>query len=90
MLLFHILTNFGGATRYAWDMAEFLSDQGDDVTMVSMYADRNHYPENQITKLDISNKANLTQSIKFWINLSKIRRDLYNLIQKEKPDVVFI
>ena len=82
------LTNFGGATRYAWDMAEFLSDQGDDVTMVSLHADRNLYPENKLKIIDISDKSNLTQSIKFWINLSKIRRDLYNLIQKEKPDVV--
>ena len=82
------LTNFGGATRYALDMAEFLSDQGDDVSMVSLYADRNIFPENKLKIIDISDKSNLTQSIKFWINLSKIRRDLYNLIQKEKPDVV--
>ena len=64
------LTYFGGATRYALDMAEFHSDQGDDVSMVSLYADRNIFPENKLKIIDISDKSNLTQSIKFWINLS--------------------
>lgn len=82
------LTTIGGAARYAWELSEFLSDQGDNVYVISLYTDRSLYVENKVKIIDIADDSGLTQTIKFWINLSKIRKDIANLIRKEKPDVV--
>jgi glycosyltransferase involved in cell wall biosynthesis len=84
------LTNIGGAARYAWEFSEYLSSQGDDVVVVSLYTDRKLYVSNYKMKIiDLSDKKSLTQSIKFWLNLKKISKSLHDLIDLEKPDIVF-
>jgi len=40
------LTSIGGAARYAWEFSEYLSLQGDDVIIVSLYTDRQLYRSN--------------------------------------------
>ena len=84
------LTSIGGAARYAWEFSEYLASQGDDVVIVSLYTDRKLYTSNCKMKIiDLSDKKSLTQSIKFWLNLKKISKLLHNLIDLEKPDIVF-
>jgi glycosyltransferase involved in cell wall biosynthesis len=84
------LTSIGGAARYAWEFSEYLSSQGDDVIIVSLYTDRQLYRSNSRMRIiDLTNKKDLTQSIKFWWNLKKISKSLHNLINQEKPDIVF-
>jgi glycosyltransferase involved in cell wall biosynthesis len=84
------LTSIGGAARYAWEFSEYLSLQGDDVIIVSLYTDRQLYRSNSKMRIiDLTNKKDLTQSIKFWWNLKKISKSLHNLINQEKPDIVF-
>lgn len=84
------LTSIGGAARYAWEFSEYLSSQGDDVIIVSLYTDRALYrTQTKINIIDLGDKKNLTQSVKFWINLRKTTKSLHKLIDREKPDVVF-
>lgn len=84
------LTSIGGAARYAWEFSEYLSSQGDDVIVVSLYTDRTLYrTQTKINIIDLGDKTNLTQSVKFWINLRKTTKSLHKLIDREKPDVVF-
>jgi glycosyltransferase involved in cell wall biosynthesis len=84
------LTSIGGAARYAWEFSEYLASQGDDVIIASLYTDKQLYRSNSKMKIvDLSNKKNLTQSIKFWLNLKKISKSLHDLIDLEKPDIVF-
>ena len=64
------LTTIGGATRYAWEFSEYLASQGDDVIIVSLYADTELYkPLSNMRIINLSNKQGLTQSLKFWLNL---------------------
>ena len=84
------LTTIGGAARYAWEFSEYLASQGDDVIIVSLYTDRQLYKSNyKIQIIDLSNKQSLTQSLKFWLHLKKTSKSLHDLIDKEKPDIVF-
>jgi glycosyltransferase involved in cell wall biosynthesis len=84
------LTTIGGAARYAWEFSEYLASQGDDVILVSLYTDKQLYkPKSKMRIIDLSDKKTLTQSIKFWLNLTKISKSLHNLIDQEKPDIVF-
>ncbi len=84
------LKSIGGAGRYAWELCEYLASCGDDVIVASLYTDRTLYkPENKIRIIDLGNENNLTQSVKFWINLGKTSEMLHKLVDEEKPDIVF-
>ena len=84
------LTTIGGASRYAWEFSEYLASKGDDVIVVSLYADTQLYkPHSNMRIINLSNKQGLTQSLKFWLNLKKISKSLRDLINQEKPDIVF-
>ena len=37
------LKSFGGASRYAWELSEYLATQGDDVVVTSLYTDKTTY-----------------------------------------------
>lgn len=82
------LTNIGGAARYAWELSEFLAKRGDDIIIVSLYTDKKLYNSEHVKIIDLADSSNLTQSIKFWINLKKISNKLSDLINIEKPDLV--
>jgi len=84
------LKSFGGASRYAWELSEYLATQGDDVVVASLYTDKTTYSsDTKLRTIDFGNEKNLTQSINFWINIKKIIKDLHKIIDQEKPDIVF-
>ena len=66
------LKSFGGASRYAWELSEYLATQGDDVVITSLYTDKTTYSSDTKLKIiDFGDEKNLTQSLNFWINLKK-------------------
>ena len=70
--------------------SEYLALCGDDVIIASLYTDRTLYKsKTKMRIVDLGDETNLTQSIRFWINLRKTAKTLHNLIEQEKPDVVF-
>ncbi len=80
----------GGAARFTWEFSEFLASKNDSVTIFSLYTDRNVFKEkNNLKIIDLADKNSSTQSIKFWINLFKIRRKIKKLISHLEPDLVF-
>ena len=84
------LKSFGGASRYAWELSEYLATQGDDVIVASLYTDKTTYSsDTKLRTIDFGNEKNLTQSINFWLNIKKIIKDLHKIIDQEKPDIVF-
>ena len=84
------LKSFGGASRYAWELSEYLATQGDEVIIASLYTDKTVYSSKTKLKIiDFGDKNNLTQSLNFWINLKNISKSLHSIIDKEKPDIVF-
>lgn len=83
------LTTKGGASRFTWELSEYLSNIGDSVTLFSLYTDRKLFPEKKNLRIiDIANEKNLTQSIKFWLNLGKIKKRLKDLVEEENLDAV--
>ena len=65
----------GGGARFIWEFSEYLSSQNDDVTIISLYSNRNLFKEkNNLKIVELADKNSMTQSIKFWINLSKSRK----------------
>jgi len=83
------LPNKGGAARFTWEFSEYLASQNDDVTIISLYSDRDLFKEsNNLKIVDLANKNSMTQSIKFWINLSKTRKKIKHLINDLNPDIV--
>jgi glycosyltransferase involved in cell wall biosynthesis len=84
------LKSMGGASRYGWELSEYLASCGDEVILVSLYTDKTNFSTKEnIRIVDLADEKSLTQSIKFWINLGKVRKKLFNFIIKEKPDIVF-
>ena len=84
------LKSIGGAARYGWELSEYLASRGDEVILVSLYTDRKLFStKKNIRIVDLSDEQSLTQSIKFWFNLGKIRKKLSDFIKKEKPDIIF-
>jgi glycosyltransferase involved in cell wall biosynthesis len=66
-----------------------LASQNDDVTIISLYSDRDLFKEkNNLKIIDLADKNSMTQSIKFWVNLSKTRRKIKQLINNLNPDVI--
>ena len=83
------LDSKGGATRWSWELSEYLASQNDEVTLVSLYANKELYNSKENLKVvDIADKTCLTQSLKFWINLKKIQHKVKLVIEKENPDIV--
>ena len=83
------LKSRGGASRYGWELAEFMASQGDNITVTSIIADRNFYNSHQsISLFDLAHDSFLHQTIKYWFNFSKIRKNLKSLILKTNPDVI--
>tara|TARA_B100001146_G_scaffold193515_1_gene180139 strand:+ start:782 stop:1942 length:1161 start_codon:yes stop_codon:yes gene_type:complete len=79
----------GGGARFIWEFSEYLSSQNDDVTIISLYSNRNLFKEkNNLKIVELADKNSMTQSIKFWINLSKTRKKIKQLIEKLNPDAV--
>jgi len=84
------LKSFGGASRYAWELSEYLATQGDEVIIASLYTDKTVYSsETKLKIIDFGDKNSLTQSFNFWINLKNISKSLHSIIDEEKPDIVF-
>jgi len=88
VLVLPYMTRVGGAARYAWELGEFLTEKGDEVTIVSLYTDEKLYNSKKIKIINLADTTFLPQSIKFWINLSSIRQRLANIVKKEEPDLV--
>ena len=83
------LASIGGAGRFTWELSEYLVEQGDEVVLISLYIDRELYQEKSNLKIiDLENKFSLTQSIKFWLKLDKIRKKLKNVVNNENVDLV--
>ena len=83
------LKSRGGASRYGWVLAEFMASQGDNITVTSIIADRSLYKSHQsISLVDLADDSFLPQTIKYWFNFSKIRKNLKSLILKTNPDVI--
>ena len=83
------LKSRGGASRYGWELAEFMASQGDNITVTSIIADRSLYKSHQsISLVDLADDSFLPQTIKYWFNFSKIRKNLKSLILKTNPDVI--
>jgi len=83
------LPSKGGAARFTWEFSEYLASQNDNVTIISLYANRDLFQEkNNLKIVDIANKKSMTQSLKFWMNLSKTRNKIKNLVNDLNPDVI--
>ena len=75
------LKSFGGASRYAWELSEYLATQGDEVIIASLYTDKTVYnSETKLKIIDFGDKNNLTQSLNFWINIKNISKSLHSII----------
>jgi glycosyltransferase involved in cell wall biosynthesis len=84
------LKSIGGANRYGWELSEYLASCGDEVILVSLYTDEKLFSSKEnIRIVNLADETSLTQSIKFWLNLRKTRKKLFDLIKKEKPNIVF-
>ena len=84
------LNSIGGATRYGWELSEYLASCGDEVVLVSLYTDQTLFSTKEnIRIVDLADEQSLTQSIKFWLDLRKTRKKLFEFIRKEKPDMIF-
>ena len=82
------LPNRGGASRYTWELSEYFVSKNDCVSIISLYTNRDIYKEkNNLRIIDIEKKYS-TQSMKFWINLSKTKKKISQLINEIRPDVV--
>jgi len=82
------LPNKGGASRYTWELSEYFVSKNDCVSIISLYTNRDIYKEkNNLRIIDIEKKYS-TQSMKFWINLSKTKKKISQLINEIRPDVV--
>lgn len=88
ILVLPYLTRIGGAARYAWELGEFLINKGDDVTIISLYTDRELYNSEKIKIINLADTTYLPQSIKFWLNLHGIRKKLSFIVKNEKPDII--
>ena len=83
------LKSRGGASRYGWELAEFMASQGDNIIVTSITADRSLYKSHEsISLVDLADDSFLPQTIKYWFNFSKIRKNLKSLILKTNPDVI--
>jgi glycosyltransferase involved in cell wall biosynthesis len=83
------LSSRGGAARFTLELSEYLAEKKDQVVLTSLYTDRNLYQEKENLKIvDFGNKNSLTQTISFWLNLNKIRKNLQRIIKEENPDLV--
>ena len=83
------LKSRGGASRYGWELAEFMASQGDNITITSITAERSLYKSHEsISLVDLADDSFLPQTIKYWFNFSKIRKNLKSLILKTNPDVI--
>jgi len=83
------LPNKGGAARFTWEFSEYLASKNDHVTIISLYSDKDLFKEkNNLKIIDLADKDSMTQSIKFWINLSKTRNKIKQLVKDLNPDVI--
>ena len=83
------LKSRGGASRYGWELAEFMASHGDNITVTSITSDRSLYKSHvSISIVDLADDSFLPQTIKYWFNFSKIRKNLKSLILKINPDVI--
>jgi glycosyltransferase involved in cell wall biosynthesis len=83
------LKSMGGASRYGWELSEFMASKDDDITIASITSVRNNFKTNQsISIVDLADESYLPQTIKYWLNFSKIRKNLKSLISKINPDVI--
>jgi len=83
------LKSIGGAARYSWELSEHLANKGDSVIVTSLYADRKLFPPKEtIQVVDLADETCLPQTIKYWLSLRKIRKNLNSLIRTESPDVI--
>ena len=84
------LKSIGGANRYGWELSEYLASCGDEVILASLYTDEKLFSSKQnIRIVNLADEQSLTQSITFWLNLRKTRKKLFDLVKKEKPDIIF-
>ena len=83
------LKSRGGASRYGWELAEFMASHGDNITVTSITSDRSLYKSHEsISIVDLADDSFLPQTIKYWFYFSKIRKNLKSLILKTNPDVI--
>ena len=83
------LVSRGGAGRFTWELSEYLAGKNDEVVLTSLYIDRTLYQEKENLKIiDFGNKNSLTQTISFWLNQNKIRKNLKIIVNEENPDAV--
>ena len=79
----------GGAARFTWEFSEYLASQNDDVTIISLYSNKDLFNEKKNLKIiDLADKNSMTQSIKFWMDLSKTRKKIKELVNNLNPDVI--
>ena len=80
------LVSLGGATRYGWELSEYLARQGDNVIIASLHSDKNIFHSNESIQLaDLADEVSFPQSIKYWLSLGKIRKRLSHLVKDERP-----
>jgi len=83
------LKSIGGATRYGWELSEFLAKQGDDIVVASIFSNSSFHKLNESIRLiDLADESFSPQTIKYWLKFGKIRKNLRLLIKKEIPDIV--
>ena len=79
----------GGAARFTWELSEFLVNQSDKVSIISMYTNKEIFPESEnLQIIDIATESSMTQSVRFWFTIKNTRRKIKQLVEKINPDVV--
>lgn len=83
------LKSLGGAGIYGWELAQFLSEQGDNVIVAPLFSDKNLYQKNDSIKLvDIVDESFHPQKLKYWFQIRKIKSNLKKIVLSNNPDVV--
>lgn len=89
LIVLPFLKSIGGAGRYGWELAEYLASKNDEVVVTSIFANRELYkPKESISLIDLADETFLPQTMKYWLRLGTIRKNLKLLVNKEKPDVI--
>ena len=69
------LKSMGGASRYGWELAEFMASKGDNVSVTSIISDPTVYkPSESFSVVDLADESFLPQTIKYWLIFPKLEK----------------
>lgn len=83
------LSSRGGVSRFVLEFSKFLVSKGDNVILVSLYSDKKLFVSDTNLKIvDLADSRLLPQTLRFWLNLRKIKEKFSKFVSNEKPDII--